>query len=461
VTEVIEGQLLARKYRVERVLCVGGMGIVVAARHVLLDQRVAVKILRSEMLANPDVLARFGREARAAAKIKSEHVARVLDVGALETGAPYMVMEFLDGTDLSTWIRQHGPLSVALAVDFVLQACVAVAEAHALGIVHRDLKPANLFCVRGTDGQLTIKVIDFGISKLSNFNAPATGSATKTNILMGSPAYMSPEQMRSSRDVDGRTDVWALGVVLFELLTGRMPFEGETVADVLVNIATAKPARMREFRPQVPEALESAVLACLRKDPSTRYRTVADLAMALRPFGSIHAENWIGRTVAISSGGLTAPPVEIAAADTKEWSASGKLISAQPQRHDVLAGIWGAVAALSIVLAAVGAGMARGPVMTRSARTLEVRDSPQAAAGIALAPIPPMAEQAVASDIDGGLAPPKAEAFARQPLPKRRANDAKRALNSPIAPLAVPAPARATTGATQSEADLLLGLKRK
>src|ERR1700733_1118638 len=189
-----EGDILAGKYRVERVLGVGGMGVVVAASHVQLETKVAIKFLLPEMLSSREAVARFPREARAAVRITSEHVARIFDVGTLENGAPYMVMEFLEGGDLAAWIEQRGPMPVEQAVEFVLQACVAVADAHGLGIVHRDLKPANLFCVRRTDGRLLIKVLDFGISKVTQFGSSGPGtSATKTSALMGSPLYMSPE----------------------------------------------------------------------------------------------------------------------------------------------------------------------------------------------------------------------------------------------------------------------------
>src|SRR5689334_443951 len=218
------GQMLADKYRVERILGTGGMGIVVAARHVELNVLVAIKFLLPHVLSNQTAVARFAREARAAVKIKSVHVARVSDVGTLETGAPYMVMEFLRGQDLSTLLRERGPVPYPDAVDFVLQACEALAEAHALGIVHRDLKPANLFMITAADGTPCIKVLDFGISKITQ---PGTSDPdygmTKTQTLTGSPLYMSPEQMTSSRAVDGRTDIWAMGTILFELVCGRPP----------------------------------------------------------------------------------------------------------------------------------------------------------------------------------------------------------------------------------------------
>jgi serine/threonine protein kinase len=196
-TGVREGELLAGKYRVERVLGEGGMGVVVAARHVELDERVALKFLLPGTLGQPDAVARFLREARAAARIRSEHVARVTDVGTLETGVPYMVMEFLEGADLSRILREHGPLPIEDAVDYVVQTCEAIADAHALGIIHRDLKPANLMLVTRSDGGSCVKVLDFGISKVSGPGQDAM-AMTSTSTILGSPIYMSPEQMTSS-----------------------------------------------------------------------------------------------------------------------------------------------------------------------------------------------------------------------------------------------------------------------
>ncbi len=284
MTEVYAGQILGGKYRVDRVLGAGGMGMVVAATHLQLDERIAIKFLLPEALRNPEAVARFGREAKAAVKIRGEHVARVIDVGTFENGAPYMVMEHLDGRDLAALIREHGALSPTDAVDAVLQACEALAEAHALGIVHRDLKPANLFMVRRPDGTPCVKVLDFGISKLTS--PGSDHSMTKTSAVMGSPLYMSPEQMTASRHVDARTDIWAIGVVLYELLTGRVPFSAETLPEICGLILTAAPPAIRDYSPAVPDALQGVVRRCLEKDRDRRYSNVSELAHALSPFGS-------------------------------------------------------------------------------------------------------------------------------------------------------------------------------
>jgi serine/threonine-protein kinase len=324
MTLVQEGEVLAGKYRVERVLGVGGMGVVVAAHHIGLDERVAIKFLLPEALANPEAVARFAREARAAVKIKSLHVARVSDVGVLDTGAPYMVMEYLQGQDLSQRLRDHGPLGAAETVDLVLQACEALAEAHALGMVHRDLKPANLFLTQQADGSPCVKVLDFGISKVTSPGSSGNDfGMTKTQAVMGSPLYMSPEQMASSRDVDARADIWAIGTILFELLTGRVPFLGDTMPQLCAMILQEAPPPPRHLRPDLPDGLQQVVLRCLEKDKNRRFSNVGELASALVPFGSrgaIRSAERVSRVLSaagISSSqlnlGSSSPPVVEAA----------------------------------------------------------------------------------------------------------------------------------------------------
>jgi serine/threonine protein kinase len=281
---VREGDLLAGKYRVERVLGAGGMGVVVAARHVELDQLVAIKFVRDDAIASEDAVQRFLREARAAVKLKSEHVARVLDVGKLESGAPYMVMEFLEGSDLGKILSDHGPAAVDSAADWILQACEAVAEAHAAGIVHRDLKPENLFLARTVGGGQKIKVLDFGVSKAMGGASGEMSGLTRTRAMLGSPLYMAPEQMRSSRDVDARADVWALGVVLFQMLTDRWPFEADTMPELCLRVVTEPPLSLSSIRPDVPPGIVGVIEQCLEKNPAKRFANAAELATALEPF---------------------------------------------------------------------------------------------------------------------------------------------------------------------------------
>jgi serine/threonine-protein kinase len=277
------GEIFAGKYRVERIIGSGAMGVVVAAHHVQLDDEVAIKFMLPEAIGNAQAVERFSREARAAVKIKSEHVVRVHDVGILENGTPYMVMEYLRGKDLAEWLTERGTVQIEQAVDFLLQASEAIAEAHSLGIVHRDLKPANLFVIQRGDGA-HVKVLDFGISKLTG--KKTTGSEmTQTSVVMGSPFYMSPEQLRSTRDVDLRSDIWALGCILYELLAGGPPFEGDTMPELVHRTVSEPPLPLRDVRPDAPEALEQVILKCLEKDPAARFQNVADLALALVPFG--------------------------------------------------------------------------------------------------------------------------------------------------------------------------------
>lgn len=302
---VREGEILAEKYKIERVIGSGGMGVVVAAQHVLLGARVAIKFLLPDGCANPDIVERFQREARAAARFRSEHVVKVFDVATLPSGAPFIVMEYLHGGDLARALEARGRFDVADATEYVLEACDAVAEGHSIGIVHRDLKPANLFLAQRADGSPYVKVLDFGISKAmpNAVHASADGVATETGAAYGSPHYMSPEQIKSARSVDARTDVWALGVVLYELLSGKKPFEAETVPAVFVAIANDAPLPLRAHRAELPAALDAVVMACLEKDPSRRVGSVAELAQRLLPFAPTSVQPLVERIKRLASSG--------------------------------------------------------------------------------------------------------------------------------------------------------------
>jgi eukaryotic-like serine/threonine-protein kinase len=280
------GDVLAGKYRIERVLGRGGMGVVVAATHLRLDERVAIKFLLPGALGNADALGRFEREARAAVKIRSEHVAKVLDVSTLDNGAPFMVMEHLEGNDLAQVVRKKGPLPIAEAVTFMLQVCEVLAEAHALGIVHRDLKPGNLFVTTRADGTAAIKVLDFGISKMMEGGATSEPQAalTATDTVLGSPIYMSPEQMTTPKAVESRADIWSFGATLYMLLTGKPPFDGDSIAQVCGMILLAKPPSLIDLRPDAPPELAAIVTKCLQRNLDDRWANVGDLAAALAPF---------------------------------------------------------------------------------------------------------------------------------------------------------------------------------
>jgi serine/threonine protein kinase len=275
---VEEGDVLAGKYQVESVLGKGGMGVVVAATHLQLKERVALKFLLPQSASEPEFAARFQREAQLMAKLRSEHVVRVSDVGVLDTGAPYMVMELLEGADLRDVIREVGQLPLDVALDYFLQACEGVAEAHALGIVHRDLKPTNLFVSQRRDGSSLVKVLDFGISKFHGDDVEDDDQLTGAATVLGSPKYMPPEQLRSSRDADHRADVWALGAILQELLTSAPPFSGTTTTALCAAIIGDTPTPIRQRRPDLPESLERVMFRCFEKDRDQRWQSVAELA---------------------------------------------------------------------------------------------------------------------------------------------------------------------------------------
>jgi eukaryotic-like serine/threonine-protein kinase len=296
---VREGDIIAQKYQVEKVLGVGGMGVVVAARHVELGELFALKFLLPTVRDNEEVARRFAREARTGIRVKNEHVARVFDVGALPDGAPYMVMEHLTGEDLASIIDRRGHLPVDEAVDLLLQAGEALCEAHQLGIVHRDLKPANLFIIAGSDGLPFVKVLDFGISKTINTGEDL--KATSSAAVLGSPVYMSPEQLLSSTDVDRRSDIWSLGVMLYEAVTGATPFNGTSFAALSVAILGGKFERASTLRPGLPPELDAIIASMLTVERADRLPSVDAVARRLAPLGTPQARTSRERIARIAS----------------------------------------------------------------------------------------------------------------------------------------------------------------
>jgi len=271
------GHVFLGKYRVEEILGVGGMGVVTKCLHMQLGELVAIKMLRKDVLDDRDAVERFMREAQAAARLRSEYVARVIDVGRFEDNVPYMIMEFLDGHDLGELIDERGCLPVPWTAEMMMQTAEALAEAHSLGIVHRDVKPTNLFVTWRPDGSALVKVLDFGIAR-----APIGTDLklTQTQSLLGTPAYMSPEQMRSAHMVDARSDIWSLGTVMYELIEGRRPFEAESFSEMCVKVAVDAPSPMVN----APPALQAVIMRCLAKAPEQRFANMAELGHALRPF---------------------------------------------------------------------------------------------------------------------------------------------------------------------------------
>jgi len=334
LVDLAPGTVLLGKYRIDELIGSGGMGNVVRASHLYLHQLVAIKVLLPEMAQSESTKQRFLREAQATVKLKSEHSARVMDVGTTPEGLPFMVMEYLDGNDLNQILRHHGPQVPAIVVDLMLQACEGIAEAHALGIIHRDVKPSNFFITRRPDGSMLLKILDFGISKTPVDYNELTGTQT----VIGTPSYMAPEQMKSGRSADPRSDIWSIGVVMYQLIAGRPPFSGESYADLVLKVGLEPPAPLQV---RLPNGLVEVILRCLEKDPRARYQNVGELARMLAPYATdpISAAQSAGRTMRIllqrgaqlgmygspltANGGLTAPiPISPAQLTPRSWPPS-------------------------------------------------------------------------------------------------------------------------------------------
>ena len=323
------GQVLDGKYVITRLIGTGSMGFVFSAARSSLGDEVAIKVLRREVLSDAQLVARFAQEARVAARIQSEHVACVFDVGHLPDGAPFIVMERLQGKDLRWVLAERGTLPTELAVDYVLQVCEALAIAHANGVTHRDIKPENLFASRQAQGDDVIKVLDFGISKMHvrRGSADEKLALVKTTMAIGSPMYMSPEQLRAS-DVDGRTDIWALGCVLYELLTGNAAFSAPSLTELCAMILESKPPSPGSLGFDVPPDLEAVIGRCLEKDPSRRFQSVRELALALAPLAPSRSLISVERCCDAQEIDIVVPAVP---ADDREDAAT--LRSFIPPRH--------------------------------------------------------------------------------------------------------------------------------
>jgi serine/threonine-protein kinase len=403
---------------------------------------VALKLMLKDRTGTPQALNRFLNEARAAARIEGDHVARVLDVGLLENGAPFIALELLEGTDLARLLEQHGAAPPADVVDWILQALEALAQAHALGIVHRDLKPANLFLARRRDGTSIVKVLDFGISKQSAFTSTPLNVITETQAILGSPMYMAPEQLRNARTVDARTDVWSIGVVLYELIAGRPPFEGQTIGELFAAVLEQPAPPLRTWLPTIDPGLEAVVTRCLSRDVAQRYQNVSELADALAPFappGGRALADRIRRLLppaAVAVGAAPAlrtpgggppspppppPPTQHVARTGSQWTHS-EHSKIESRRTAPLA----AAAAGGVLLVACGVVLTLRVVSTRHAAGAQSGlGAPSAATpppSAALAPPDPAPEPPAAgpsADASAGptVAPPRRPAVAPSPPP--------------------------------------------
>ena len=440
------GDVLAGKYRVDKILGIGGMGMVVAATHLELDQRVAIKFMLPGSHESAETSARFLREAKAAGRLNSDHVCRVMDVGRFDNGAPYIVMEYLQGEDLGAVLRLRSPLRVSEAVDYILQAVEGIAEAHANSIIHRDLKPENLFLHKRNDGSPIVKVLDFGISKFAK-----GGGSTSTGDIMGSPAYMAPEQMESSTNVDQRADLWSLGVVLYRMVAGKAPFHGETLPLLCMHVVNDDPELMSAVRGDLPDGFEAVVMKCLQKEPVDRYRDVGELAQALAPFGPKNATTSASRirivltrqrgsaaTISHDFARVTPPhglPVAEAPVPSKREpeattfsaTAGQSIAAARSERHS-----WGIP---GVIIGGLGLVALALVVMWRSGWIGDVvsRDAPH---------VPVVAKPSPGSDTSSPrpIVEPIVETPPSPPVP-RAAEPAP-----PVAPVATPDPAPANPG---------------
>ncbi|HEY1816748.1 MAG TPA: serine/threonine-protein kinase [Kofleriaceae bacterium] len=396
------GSLIAGKYRIDRVLGQGGMGMVVAATHVQLNQPVALKFLLDEMIGEPTIVERFSREARASAQLRGEHVCKVSDVGTLDNGAPYIVMELLTGRDLASLLAGNGPMPVATVVDYMLQACLGLGEAHAHGLVHRDLKPANLFLTQRPDGSPLIKVLDFGIAKAPT---DTNMSLTRTASVMGSPGYMSPEQLRSARGADVRSDVWSLGVIMYELVAGRPPFSAESITEMALRVAMDPTPQLAM---PMPPGFDAIVYRCLEKDPSYRFQDVAQLARALSQFGGPRGSeiaSAVARVLHIPEVALPGP--NVVGTPTTLSSATGATTTRTPSRKGLFAALAG--------LVLVGGGVA-AVALTGGRSTEQATPTPTSASAPVPVAVPAPVAVPVAVPAPAAVAVPAAVA-APAPVP--------------------------------------------
>jgi len=285
-TTLVSGDIVAERYRIGPVIGAGGMGIVYKAQHVELGTWVAIKVIRPDIAQNSSLWRRFAREARALAALHNKHVVRVHDAGTLTSGLRYLVMELLDGTDLRRLLGDQGTMPVPTAVDHVLQVCSALGDAHRLHIIHRDIKPENIFLARFRACDPIIKLLDFGVARFLD----DTGQLTVPGRGVGSPRYLSPEQLQNPGSADQRSDLWGVGLLLYELISGRSPFHGMNTAQVCLTIVQGPIPSIESLCPGLPKALSAAIMRCLELDPARRFQTADELSAALEPFSSRHMD---------------------------------------------------------------------------------------------------------------------------------------------------------------------------
>jgi serine/threonine-protein kinase len=454
------GSIVADKYLIEGLLGEGGLGVVVAATHLHLDQRVAIKYLRGKAPRDRAVTDRFLREARLAAQIKSEHVVRVFDVATLTDGTPYMVMEHLEGSDLRSRLAA-GALPFSTAIDYVLQACEALAEAHVQGIVHRDLKPDNLFLAHHKGGKEVVKILDFGISKLSEkyTSSSRVNLVTQAGDRLGTPLYMSPEQLEGDPHLDARADLWAMGVVLYELCTGAIPFTGDSLPALCTSVLTKTPIPPTTLLPDLPPEIDLIIARCLAKSRADRYQNVAELAAELAPFASVAGQARVRHTIqTIVDAGDTVHAPRWERVETGVVRVQASVAPSVRDRESLPAPSrakpWMVALAL---LALAGVSLLGGRVVrswtagthslsTAAATTLPAGPSAPAAGAASLPAAPSAAPSPPPTGTTEHTTPAEPEAAKAAPAPARAQRPAPAAPRSSASPKARPAASSDTTG---------------
>ncbi len=362
------GEVLAGRYKITRKIGEGGMGAVYEAEHQLIGKRVAVKVLLDKFAGDKDVVARLQHEARIASSIGHPSIVDVTDFGKTPDGRSYAIMEYLEGEALASLIAREAPLPPERVLPIVKQIANALGAAHRKGIVHRDVKPENVFLVRDGQGPERVKVVDFGISKLVKSGDPAQQRLTQTGIVLGTPLYMSPEQARGEEQLDHRVDVYALGVILYEALTGEVPFRGSNYLGVISQVLTLEPVPPRVLRPElsITEALERVVMRTLAKDRDVRYQTMAELEHDIDRLAAGD------QNVGLMPSGV--PVLEAAAAEAAREAASSRRVRVAALVGLLLAGAG---------LAAMGAGRDHVEAPPDAAPRVELPDAPRAVAAAA------------------------------------------------------------------------------
>ena len=427
-----EGTIIAGKLRVVRQLGAGGMGAVYEVEHEFTRHRRALKMLHAEMLEHPMVVARFIREASAAGHIGNPHIVETFDAGKLEGGEPYIVMEMLQGETLSDRLEKVRRLALPELVDVIRQACDGIQAAHDAGIVHRDLKPENIFLIE-RDGRPFVKILDFGVSK---FDPTLTGGAdgtTKEGSALGTPYYMSPEQVDGDKDLDARTDVYALGVILYQCACGQRPFKADALPKLAVLIHEGKPAPLSERRPELPIGFVEVVHKAMARDRNLRFPTPRELGVALEPFSAAALDATMLETSVVRGSSKLPPAPAIARSEPPQeptqdakrpgLTVGGSALSvatpetapragaAKKSRGGMIAvvGIGGVLLAAALVVVgrgSIGAGHAGGvaPLVTQSVTAEPPVVASQSPSEVVLAPLPSATVTATASTKAGTLA---------------------------------------------------------